>query len=77
MEWNWDKLPQSEHGTIIALFEARRWAEVAKLCEKWQVSAWCCCNQEGLQNWVKWAIETGIITSDGQTQPGTMADTAD
>lgn len=64
MDWNWHKLPKSEHGTVIALFEARRWAEIAKLCEQYGVSAHCCCNPEGLQGWVKWAIETGVIKKE-------------
>lgn len=77
MDWNWNKLPESEHGTVIAHVEAGRWSEVSKLCEKYGVSAWCCCNQEGLQNWVRWAIDTGIIQSDEQTRPAQMADRSD
>lgn len=64
MEWNWDKLPASEHITLIAHVEARQWGEVAKLCEQYQISVWCCCNAQGLQAWVLWAIETGIINGD-------------
>lgn len=77
MEWNWHKLPETEHQELIAHVEAGRWSEVSKICEKWQVSAWCCCNADGLQNWTRWAIETGIIKSDGQIQPAQMAEPAD
>ena len=64
MEWNWDKIPESEHGTLIAHVEAKRWSEVAKLCEQYKVSNHCCCNAQGLQAWSIWAIETGIINGD-------------
>ena len=77
MDWNWNKLPESEHGTVIAHVEAGRWAEIAKLCEKYGVSSFCCCNPEGLQNWCKWAIDNGIIQSDEQTRSAQMADRSD
>ena len=73
MEWNWDKIPESEHLTLIAHVEAQRWSEVAKLCEQYKVSNWCCCNQEGLHNWVRWAIETGIIKNDNGIEVKSMA----
>lgn len=65
MEWNWNKLPESEHLTLIAHVEAERWSEVAKLCEQHEISVWCCCNAQGLRAWAKWAIEIGIINGDG------------
>ena len=65
MEWDWHKLPESEHLTLIAHVEAARWSEVAKLCEKYLISTHCCCNPQGLQAWSKWAIETGIINDIG------------
>lgn len=73
MDWNWNKLPESEHGTLIANVEARRWSDVAKLCEQYNVSAFCCCNAEGLQNWVRWAIENGIINANNGTRLATDA----
>lgn len=62
--WDWSKIPESEHAAVIELFEARRWGEVAKLCEQHGVSLHCCCNAEGLQNWLRWSIEKGIIKND-------------
>lgn len=67
MEWNWDKLPESEHGTLIAHVEAKRWSEVSKLCEQYDISAHCCCNPQGLQAWSIWAIQKGIITNGDST----------
>lgn len=61
MQWNWQNIPSSEHGTLLAHYEAGRWSEVAKMCEQHQVSHYCCCNAQGLQNWVRWAVETGVI----------------
>ena len=73
MDWNWHKLPESEHAELIAHFDARRWAEIAKLCEKYGVSLHCCCNAEGLQAWLRWAIEKGIIKqNDERIQPAKM-----
>lgn len=62
--WDWSKIPEKEHAAVIELFEARRWGEVAKLCEQYGVSLYCCCNQEGLQNWLREAIKTGVIKND-------------
>lgn len=64
MDWNWDKIPESEHATLIGHVEAQRWAEVAKMCEQYKVSTYCCCNVQGLQAWALWAIETGIINDE-------------
>ena len=71
--WDWSKIPESEHSILIAHVEARRWPEVAKLCEQYGVSAFCCCNAEGLQNWAHWAIENGIINANNGTGLATDA----
>lgn len=73
--WNWALLPESEHGAAIEHIEARRWREVAKLCEKYEVSRFCCCNIEGLQAWAKWSVENGIL-KNGNTDGTAMADHA-
>ena len=64
--WNWSKIPESEHALIVEHVSAGRWSEVAKLCEQYGVSTFCCCNPDGLQNWVLWAIEKGIIHNEIQ-----------
>lgn len=64
MEYDWSKLPQEEHGTIIAHVEADNWSEVSKLCDKYEVSKLCCCNPKGLKNYTHWAIEKGIIRNE-------------
>lgn len=61
MYWNWQNVPQGEHAELIAHIEAERWGEVAKVCERYSVSTFCCCNQEGLQAWARWAVEKEII----------------
>lgn len=76
MYWNWQNVPEAEHPELIAHIEAGRWGEVAKVCEAYGVSAFCCCNPEGLQAWAKWAVHEGIIKSDGQTTGKGMAETA-
>lgn len=68
MDWNWDNLPEHEHGALIAHVEAGRWGEVSKLCERYEISVWCCCNPQGLQAWAEWAIETGIINDTGKAE---------
>lgn len=71
--WNWDKIPESEHAAIIEHANAGRWGEVAKMCEQYSVSAFCCCNAEGLQNWLWWAIENGTI-NDGTKAKAVVKD---
>lgn len=71
MYWDWTKLPESEHGIILAHIEAGRWQEVAKACEQHGVSVHCCCNIQGLQEWARWAVLKGIITNG--IQPAQMA----
>jgi len=68
MDWNWDKIPELEHATLIAHVEAQRWSDVAQLCEQYNVSTYCCCNVQGLQAWAVWAIEKGIIHGDKQSE---------
>ena len=73
MEWNWSNLPETEHLTLIAHVNAKRWSEVSKLCEQYGVSTHCCCNAQGLQAWAAWAIETGIIKNDNGIEVKSMA----
>ena len=74
MYWNWQKVPETEHAELIAHIEAARWGEVAKVCERYGVSEYCCCNPEGLQSWARWAIEQGILKRDGHTTGAGLAE---
>ncbi len=76
MYWNWQNVPESEHAELIAHIYAARWGEVAKVCEMFNVSEYCCCNVKGLQSWAAWAIEQGIIKRDGnKTNEGMVENT--
>jgi hypothetical protein len=64
--WDFSKLPEHEHGRVIELYKAGRWADLAAIHDKYNLSNYSyCCDLSGLKVWYKFGIEQGKIKSNG------------
>lgn len=61
--WDFSKLPESEHQTVIDAVTKRDVGPLIKLHDLYRLSEYeyCCGGHIGIFNWFKWAIEQGII----------------
>lgn len=64
--WDFSKLPKSEHGRVVEMYNAGRWAELAAIHDKYGLSNYqYCCDMSGLKQWYKFGIESGKIKANG------------
>jgi hypothetical protein len=71
-DWDFSKLPESEHQNVIDLFKSYQWAALLKIHNKHKLSTnrYCCSNvKDAMFKWFKYGIDTGQIkgTSEGET----------
>jgi len=71
-EWDFSKLPESEHARVIELFICGQWRELANIHDQYGLSPYSyCCELDGLKNWYRFGIEQGKITANGATTTDT------
>lgn len=64
LEWDFSRLPDSEHDRVVELYRAGKWWEIIAIHDQYELSDnnYCCSNTlSGVKNWVKHGIETGQI----------------
>jgi len=67
--WNWSKIPESEHASILELYRNGEWKELADVHDKYEVSPYSyCCDLIGLQVWWKFGIDSGYIKNQENGQ---------
>lgn len=72
VEWDFSRLPESEHARVIELMEAGKWWALVEIHNKYALSDsnYCCSNTlKGLKNWYKHGVETGQIKAHGESGP--------
>lgn len=63
--WDFSKLPESEHARVIELYNAGRWADLAAIHDKYNLSNYSyCCDLSGLKLWYKFGIEQNKIKAN-------------
>lgn len=63
-QWDFSKLPESEHARVVELFKAGAWKELIDIHDRYNLSPYTyCCEIEGLKAWYRWAIGTELIKS--------------
>jgi predicted nucleotidyltransferase len=63
--WDFSKLPKTEHGRVIELYNAGRWGELAAIHDQYGLSSYSyCCDTSGLKTWYKFGIESGKIKGE-------------
>lgn len=65
-EWDFSRIPDSEHSRIIELFNDQEWEELNKIHNKYRVSRnlYCCASlKSSMYNWFKYGIESGAISA--------------
>lgn len=67
-EWDFTKLPESEHARVIDLYNRGRWGELANIHDQYNISPYSyCCDLSGLKVWYKFGIQQGKIKINGGT----------
>lgn len=65
-EWDFSKLPESEHARIIELYNSGGWRELANIHDQYGLSSYSyCCELSGMKVWYRFGIEQGKIKSNG------------
>jgi len=65
--WDFSRLPESEHSNVIALVEARKWGELMAIHNKYALSPYrYCCDETPIRRWFEWGIEQGLIKQQAQ-----------
>lgn len=60
--WDFTKLPDSEHGNVIAAYDTGNIRELISIHDRYQLSSHSyCCDHTGLLAWFKYGIENGSI----------------
>ena len=73
VEWDFSRLPSFEHGRVIELMQAYKWAELVEIHDRYGLSDnnYCCSNVlAGLKKWYEYGIESGQIKSQGNHPDG-------
>lgn len=64
-EWDFDKLPESEHKRVIELIEREAWRELITIHDQYNLSPYTyCCDIEGLKKWWRYGVDTGKIKAE-------------
>ena len=64
-QWDFSKLPASEHRRVIDLYNAGQWRELANIHDDYHLSNYSyCCDLSGLKLWFRFGIESGKIKAD-------------
>ena len=66
LEWDFSRLPISEHNLVLRLFREGQFSELIKLHNKYKLSKYeyCCEGQyEAIKKWIRYGISTNQIRS--------------
>ena len=63
MQWDFTKLPESEHEAVLSAYAVNDWETLLDIHNRYKLKGeLICCNpQPQLANWFGYAIEQGII----------------
>jgi len=62
-DWDFSKLPKSEHAEVLRLYNERAFAKLVLMHDKYKLSMNAyCCKTEGFMAWWAYAINNGIIS---------------
>ena len=68
-EWNFAKLPQSEHAKVLELVAKKDILALVEIHDKYSLStnSYCCGSDvpESIMNWYSYAVEQRLITHEG------------
>jgi hypothetical protein len=66
-DWDFSKLPESEHSRVIELFDEGEWEELNKVHNEYGLSKnlYCCASlKKAMYNWFYYGIESGQISAN-------------
>lgn len=71
-DWDFSKLPESEHQRVIELIQANEWRELIDIHNHYQLSSVTyCCDESGIKAWFFYGLQTGKIKNEtGSTAGG-------
>ncbi len=65
--WNFERLPEKEHGRVIDALQRRDERTLLEIHNAYQLSDYTyCCNLTGVVNHFIWAVENGIINGNNE-----------
>lgn len=63
--WDFTKLPDDVHQTVISLFNKGDWRELSRVHDRYGLSPYSyCCDETGLKNYFEHGINTGKIKTE-------------
>lgn len=70
-DWDFSKLPESEHQRVVQLIQNNEWRELIDIHNHYQLSSVnYCCDESGIKAWYFHGLQTGKIKNETGTTAG-------